>query len=334
MITAPETYGLTAEETLAHRADADVPEGFAAYWEETREAMLAQTPSFAASLNAGANTIMVRSFRDVRVMARVTLPAGKPRAMVVTSHGYGNVAGVFDEDDDAWVEAGFGVCRVRVRGFPPSTLDVADCRGDWILHKLESPADWIARGAVCDVIQAYRAMRWSFGEAIPIVLHGESFGGGLAVIAAAQLRVMGDEPFRLAIGLPSFGDWRWRAGRYCSGAGYAVNVLLDSRRADRVKVVEGMRLLDACLHAPGISCACLAKLAQQDDVVPAPTAAAVYNALGSKEKWRFVTRYGHFEGGLADARRHAVFERILRVFTDPEIDAKQAIEGEKFSLEA
>jgi len=43
-------------------------------------------------------------------------------------------------------------------------------------------------------------------------------------------------------------------------------------------------------------------------VVPAPTAAAVFNALAGDpgRKWRFTVRYGHHDGGVADMRRHAL----------------------------
>ena len=49
-----------------------------------------------------------------------------------------------------------------------------------------------------------------------------------------------------------------------------------------------------------------------------PSAAAIINAISAAQKWRFVTRFGHFEGGLADARRHAIFERIHPAFANPD----------------
>jgi hypothetical protein len=57
-------------------------------------------------------------------------------------------------------------------------------------------------------------------------------------------------------------------------------------------------------------------------VVPAPSAAAVFNALGTPRalKWRYVVRYGHFEGGIRDARAHARFERLAERFLDPAVE--------------
>ena len=161
---------------------------------------------------------------------------------------------------------------------------------------------------------------------MPVTLHGESLGGGLAAIAAAQLSLMNAAPARLILALPSLGDWRWRALRYCNGAGGQINILLDALRGeDRDNLLRGLLLYDAALHARHIAAPTLAKLATCDDVVPAPSAAAIYNAIASTQKWRFVTRFGHFEGGLADARRHAIFERMQVDFAEPDGSPDQVI---------
>ena len=102
-------------------------------------------------------------------------------------------------------------------------------------------------------------------------------------------------------------------------------MLLDALRgATREDMLRGIELFDAAFHAPMIRSPCLCKLAVLDDTVPAPTAAAVYNALGSGQKWRIVTQYGHFDGGLRDARIHAQFERTQVDFLDPKVQLPTA----------
>src|SRR5690606_12115974 len=100
-----------------------------------------------------------------------------------------------------------------------------------------------------DVFQACRAVRnWILGrrgdgvDAEPeptdhplVFLYGESLGGGLAVIAASQLA--GRLPRahfidRLALGLPSLGDWPWRLAHPAQGTGADVAKVLD-HHADR-----------------------------------------------------------------------------------------------------
>ncbi len=320
LLSGPEDYGLTAEETLAHTLSGPPPADFDAFWSEFREEVASLPRTWRNAVDPDEPTeVIISSVRSVRIVARVSCPPGPLAAFrggVITSHGSGAEAS-FPQTPEPWCDHGMVTVRLRVRGYPPSTWDLPDCRWDWILRGIESPETWILRGAVADVIQAFRGLRGWLGDDRPIGIHGESLGGGLAVMAAAQLTAMGDPPHRLAIGLPSFGDWAWRAGRYCNGTGGLVNEFLTTMRQDADRLVERMGLLDAAHHAPRVPAPTLVKLAELDDVVPAPSAASIANALPPDQLWRWITRYGHFEGGLADLRRHAVFERMHPAFLDP-----------------
>lgn len=344
MLSSPDDYGLTAAQTLAHRIDSELPDGFAnafdAHWAAFREAVGLLPLRWQGAIDSPTNQVVIRSLDSVRVVARVTMPepAVAVRGVVVTSHGYADVPEVFEDEPEPWTASGIATVRVRVRGYPPSTMDLPDLRGDWIMHKpplRTNVADaWIVRGAVADVMQAVRCAGAHFGDGIPITLHGESLGGGLATIAAAQLELMREQTSRLILGVPTFGDWRWRATRYCNGSGGQINMLLDALRGDdRDNLLEGLLLYDAALHAPRITVPTLAALALLDDTVPAPTAAAIFNAIASHEKWRFVTRFGHYEGGIAHARRVAMFDRLTVEFADPSRSPEQAIEPHRATLE-
>ena len=141
-------------------------------------------------------------------------------------------------------------------------------------------------------------------------------------MAASQLADV-NEPARLVIGLPTMGDWPWRLAlpenAAEAGAGGRIRRFLLDHPNLRADAMTTLRVFDAAVHARRITCPVLCKLAARDDVVPAPAAAAVFNALGSDPglKWRFVTHYGHFDGGLADLRRHAMFEKVAADFLDP-----------------
>ena len=323
MISEPENYGMTPAQTLAHVSTSEKTQRFDAFWAEFREEVDALPTSWAGEPDPEAATeVVIPSLRSVRVCAQVTLPPTAPRGVVVALHGYA-IDSAFDEDPDAepWAEHGLVTVRLRVRGFPPSVLDIDDCREEWILRGIEAPEAWILRGAVADVVQAVRCARRSFGADLPFGIYGESLGGGLAVMAAAQLQALGAPPFRLAIAMPTFGDWGWRLDRYCNGSGGEVNRWIEAHRdLDRAKFVRTLGLGDASIHAPEVQCPVLCKLAHRDDAVPAPSAAAIFNALASTRKWKFETGYGHYDGGLADLRRHALFGRIHPSFLDPETD--------------
>ncbi len=343
MLSSPVDYGLTVAMTLAQRLDLALPLGFQqafdGHWMAFREAVGNLPVRWQGEIDTTMNQVMIRSLDSVRIAARVTIPDPKStvRGIVVTSHGYADVPESFGEEPEPWTLRDLATVRVRIRGYPPSTIDMPDLRSDWIMHKpplRRAVAEaWIVRGAVADIMQAVRCARAHFGASMPITLHGESLGGGLATMAAAQLALMNQPPQRLILALPSLGDWRWRAGRYCNGAGARINVLLDALRGDdRTQLLEGLLLYDAALHAAHIATPTLAKLATLDDIVPAPSAAAIFNAIASDEKWSFVTRYGHFDGGIANARRHALFERLQVAFADPAHSPGEVMEPHIASL--
>ena len=317
MLSTPESYGLDATATLRHRVDLERPAGFAEHWERFDAAMLAlPRPNWPTA--DPATRVEFVSLDSVRVVGRLTVPEKAPLCgAVVTTHGYLTESPVIADANEAWLERGLAVLELRVRGYDPSTQDLPHIGDEWILRGLESPG-WVVHGAVADVVAAVRALRSVLPAGTPVSMHGESLGGGLAVMAAARLTSMGEPPHRLAIGLPSLGAWTWRRGRYCNGSGGLVNMMLESLRTEAGAVVETMRLADAALHAPDVTCPVLCKLAELDDVVPAPSAAAVYNALSSTERSSFVTPYGHFEGGLANARKHLAFERLVAEFLAPD----------------
>lgn len=325
MISAPEDYGLSAEQTLAHSIAVDPPADFGGFWAEFREEVDTLPRHWQGSLEPGANRVVISSLREVRVVARVTMPDDAPIGVVITTHG-SEAPDDFPEAPEPWTSRGLATVRLRVRGYPPSTMDIEDHRGNWIMQGIESPEAWIVRGAVADVMQAFRGARAAFGADVPIGLHGESLGGGLAVIAAAQLHATGTPPFRMAIALPTFGDWAWREERYCNGAGGQVNFVLDLHRdQQREHVRHTLQLFDAAHHARAIECPVLCKLATLDDTVPAPSSAAILNAIASRRTWVFQTRYGHYDGGLTDLRRHALFERLHPAMLDPRQEPEDAI---------
>ncbi|MBM4108770.1 MAG: hypothetical protein FJ255_08150 [Phycisphaerae bacterium] len=331
----PEDFGLSPVRTLAHVGDATPATMHAAFWKHWTEAVGAIDPELSersAGSAGGARAMTWRSLGGAWVNGLLLRPA-VPRAGLVVLHGYSSPPTLTD-DADRWREParrGLAVLLMRVRGYPESARDTGDLTGGpfgYITHgldgALDSPSDlmrWVVPGAIADVVQAVRGLRATLGGA-PVFIRGESFGGGLGVIAAAVADPWGSVQ-RLAIGLPSLGDWSWRIRRPAlGGAGRHVAEFLRQQGERAGRIVEAIRVCDALVHAPWVGCPVLCKLACLDDVVPAPSAAGVFNALGTvrARKWRYPVRYGHFDGGLRDARAHARFERLCERFLDPGAD--------------
>ena len=333
----PDDFGLTPVQTLSRVAGpARVPH-FNGFWSAWRDPLGSLDPRLTPARDADPSdpdaTHTFESVRSVRIGCTLVPAKGATRATLVTSHGYACSRRLRDEPA-RWAriaERGVAVLAIRLRGFPGSQLDTGDLTAPdqtgcgWITRGLDAPADapeaaldWIVPQAVADLVNALRAVRAEFGPRTPLYLHGESLGAGLGIIAAAQAD---DDarPERLVAALPSLGDWPWRAAHPAGGAGAEVRALLV-RHADRERaLLERIGLADATAHAAMVHAPTLAKLALRDDAVPAPTQAAVYNAVAADpgRKWRFLVQYGHHDGGIADARRHALFEQCVADFLDP-----------------
>lgn len=350
-MNAPEDYGLSPIKTLATVADVTPAPMHTVFWTAWQQAVFSGSEPALIERHGGRSdpsdptaTHEFLSLRSVRIGAALFMPPkGTPtRAGLVALHGYERPP-VLAGEGERWEHLrrrGVAVLCVRVRGFAGSMADVPQMVGwplGWITFGLDAPmaraSDLAAAGmawslpqGVADVVNACRALSRHIGHEKPMFLHGESFGGGLAVLAAAACEHATERPMlieRMAIGLPTLGDWPWRLARKCRGAlpgvSAEVEAFLTMHAARREHMVQMLRLADAVVHAPKARAATLCKLAERDDVVPAPTAAAVFNALAADpgRKWRFVTPFGHYDGGLRNARRHAMFDLAVDSFLDP-----------------
>lgn len=330
----PDDFGLNPRETLCHSADPTPPPGFVQFWSSWRSNLWSQpvgfepwTPSRGIDPGATGLTHVLRSAGDIRIGCRITEPGPavrQPRGIVITSHGYQVNPQEPLIDQPRWPAAGLAHIQIRFRGYPGSQMDTGDWTHDppgYVTRGIESPGTSVLSGCVADLVNAARAARARYGDDVPISLHGESFGAGIAVVAASMLAGT-DMPARLALALPTLGDWSWRLKhKAVAGIGLDVARYTTGTPDHADTALATLRLYDSVVHARRVSCPLVCKLAERDEIVPAPTAAAVYNALGSdpSRKWRFITCFGHFSGSEANAdlRRHATFERLIVEFLDP-----------------
>ncbi len=349
----PDDFGLPGVRTFAHVGDPTPAADHSVFWNHWYAAVTAEQPAIRRRVTEDPSDPTVTHEFDsggaggVRIGGRLILPPDGRRVKSGLVVVHGTSPRECAVEDARWrraAERGVMVFAIRLRGFPGSQRETGDLRtpdavgAGWIGRGLDAPTqdDWIVPHAAADVVNACRALRaWLHGQAgdgvdaepestdHPLVaLYGESLGGGLAVIAAAQLA--GRLPRahyidRLALSLPSLGDWPWRFHQRPCGSGADIEKILTHHAARRDELVARVRLCDAVVHATKVRRPTLARLAVKDDVVPAPTAAAVFNAIDADpaRKWRFLVPYGHIDGGITNARRHALFERCLADFLDP-----------------
>lgn len=322
---------------LAHVGDPTPPSGFLQFWSGLAERLWGPTCTFqeltqrtAAEREGGAKGIThtVTSCDSVRVGVRIIPPAsGKPRGVVITLHGYSVDPELAFPATSAWVNHGLTTIALRVRGYPGSRFDTGDLCSDnrgYAGQHLDHPFKWNIAGAVTDVVATFRAAREMFGDAMPISLHGDSFGGGLATIAASAIS-MRDGLYRLAIGVPTLGHWTWRLKQEPTpgSLGHQVKRAMEARPDQHDTMLQTLRLYDAVVHARRVTCPVVCKLAIRDPIVPPMSAAAIFNALASGPglKWRYSVEYGHTPATnpetRADVRRHAEYEMLIGEFLDP-----------------
>lgn len=338
----PDDFGLDWVKTLAHVSAACRCRMHGAFWQQWHRSIEDHEPRLEpiSSEDDPSDPTATHTFAGVagaRIGCRVALPDGPVRAITLLLHGYDNTPTMGESVDRTPVAPHVATIAMRARGFAGSRAGVgnlSDSELGWITTGLERPPEdghhvssWCVSHAVADLLLAVRAARRSLGLQLPVYIRGESFGGGLGVVGAARACAMlcthpEQKIDRIAVGLPTLGDWRWRLERLHAqslGAGGQVKRYLMASGAAAEEIMRLLDLFDSALHAEHVDCPALVKVAVRDEVVPAPAQSSVYNALGTPPglKGRFVTRYGHFDGGLTDLRRHALFERMCADFLDP-----------------
>jgi len=348
----PEDYGLSGVQTFAHIGDPTPSPDHSVFWKQWYTRLIDDSPVLRnRTVSDDSDPSATHEFiseNGVRIGCVLVLPANKRpvRASLVTAHGYTHAA-TLQDSKRRWqniADTGVAILIMRLRGYPGSQIGIGDqttldqLGAGWIGRGFagEKHNEWILPGAVADVCNACRVMRNALlhrDTDAPIAvdptidhpgvyLTGTSLGGGISTIAAAQLigKLSGESIVdRLAVALPSLGAWNWRLAHRLSGTTTEIEKVLTHHQDRRAELINRLRLCDAVVHGRKVRVPTLGMLARKDDVAPAPSAAAVFNSIDSDpgRKWRFVVPYGHFDGGIGNARRHALFERVMIDFFDP-----------------
>jgi len=343
----PDDFGMNDIATLAHVADTRRAGDHTPFWnawdDQVKQGVPVLTTRADVDQSDPTATHEFQSLRHVRVGGFLVSPRSpdQVRAGLVVLHGY-EVSDPLERQASRWAplaDRGVATLLIRLRGYPGSQLDTGPLESPWglITHGLDAcvgadphPESWIVSRWTADVVLACVVLRQYLSKRagrphIPLFLRGDSLGGGLAVLAIARLAGMLGDPCpvqRLVLANPSLADWTWRACLpvdRARGAGGDLARFVRDIGAQGPDVLAALRLFDPVVHARRVQCPTLCRLALRDEIVPAPTSAAVFNALGASrsDRYRFVTRYGHHDGGIAEARRHTLFERCCDEFLDP-----------------
>lgn len=198
-----------------------------------------------------------------------------PRPLIISSHGYNSSCNPVLAARHASTSGADLFC-FDVRGCGRSRAACEPNPRGFILSGLANPQTCILRGAVCDYVRAAEVARLvQGGESGPLIFHGRSFGGGLALMAQAVSR----QAAYLPIAVPTFG---WAAGRrrlVTAGSGLEINLYLQDHPSEETTVMNTLSYFDTMNFADQVGCRALVGVGRRDAIVPPETVYAVVNHM-------------------------------------------------------
>ena len=197
----------------------------------------------------------------------------EPRPLIVHTHGYNSQYDIMLN----WARAGCHVCGIDVRGFGRSA-GIPLARKGWVLTGIEAPQTSIIRGAVADVWQAIAVARELLGWRISrTTLTGFSFGGGLAIMAAA----FDPHANLLVAGQPTFGWHSERLRLSTAGSSAEIRHYLDNNPDLAARALQTLGYFDALHFATRVQKPTVIGAGLDDDVVPSRSVMGIASRLTS-----------------------------------------------------
>lgn len=263
------------------------PADFSDFWNETLQQLARQATNVQVKHSEtradglSLRRLSYQSLSGVVIQAYfLSWDAQPQRPLVIHTHGY---KGQCDEMWQ-WAERGLHVFGFDIRGMGRSRAALPDISTHgYILTGIESQAQSILRGAVCDFIRAHEVARELLGgQPERSIFYGYSFGGALALMAAAITQI----PDLLVSGVPTLG---WAEGRrelVQNGSGQEINEYLASYPEQTAQVMQVLTYFDTMNFADLLTCPVLVGLGLRDSVVPAATVYAIINHFNCRHEIR------------------------------------------------
>jgi len=255
------------------------PDDFLDFWRDTASTTAAIDPEPVlgepepARPGLELRRVRYRSLHGVEIRGYLARPvSGQSCPLIVHAHGYDDRYEVMLD----WADRGIAVFGFDARGFGRSA-DAADVsEHGYVVTGIHAPEASILRGAVADYLQAVAVARQlCAGQVTRTVCQGFSFGGALALMAAALL----PDPDLVAVGQPTLG---WHAERRrvaLGGSTLQLNRFLDRFRWQRDQVLATLEYFDTVHFASLVRAPALVGIGLDDDIVPSRTVLAVVNHM-------------------------------------------------------
>ena len=261
------------------KPNTDRPPGFLGFWDSAVAELAAIAPETdivrarAPDDGLELQRLVYTSLGGVRIQGYLLRPiSGRSRPLVVHAHGYEDRYELQVE----WARLGLNVLGFDVRGSGRSAAAVSISEDGYLLTGIESPATSILRGAVADFLQSVRvATELLDGDFGTLTYYGFSFGGALALMAAAMSR----DADLVVLGQPTFGWNEERRRLALGGSALQIRQYVEKFRWRHDEVTETLRYFDTLNFAPLIRAPALVGIGLDDDVVPSRTVLAIVNHM-------------------------------------------------------
>ena len=255
------------------------PPGFLGFWDSTvaELAQIAPNPEILSSRTGDdrltLHHLAYRSLGGTRIRGYLLRPiSGQPCPLVVHAHGYRDR---YEHRLD-WARRGLNVFGFDARGFGRSASANTVSEDGYLLTGIESPATSILRGAVADYLQAARVARQLLEDDVgTLVFYGFSFGGALALMAAAN----SSDADLVVLGQPTFGWNEERRRLALGGSALEVKQYVEKYRWRHDTVNDTLKYFDTLNFAPLVRAPTLVGIGLDDDVVPSRTVLAIVNHM-------------------------------------------------------
>ncbi|MGL6259535.1 acetylxylan esterase [Vibrio sp. WXL210] len=285
------------------------PSGFEDFWQQKYQEA-AQVSTHLSLQDSGVTTQRWRVFNcyydsteGVRIGGWLLLPlCGGVEAAVIYGHGYGGL----HAPDTSWALDNTAILMPCIRGISRSRYPGVSDDPYWhVLHHIQDPHQYIIGGCVQDIWCGISALLTLFpGIEQAIGYAGDSFGGGLGVIATAfDLRIT-----RGHFHVPTFGNTQLRLTMPTVGSTQA---LIDFK--DKALLAKTLPYFDTSVAARYLTQPTHWGLALFDPFVAPPGQFSAFNACLSPKKLT-VLDAGHFDYQGKVQQLRAMKQNVHRFF--------------------
>ena len=288
------------------------PKDFNAFWQRAYQQTLAINPTIELRDTGNCHEhwkiydLYFQSTNSVKIGGWLLVPANHVvQQTLIVAHGYGGREG----PDFHLPFPNAAIFFPCARGISRSAKPPISQQPYWhVIHDVDKKNQYILKGCVEDLWLSVSVLETLYPHLINKTgLIGNSFGGGIGILALAQDKRIAKAHFNV----PTFGNHKLRLRIPTTGSGKS---LQDFYRKEPYKLIRTIRYYDAAFAASAITVPVHFALALRDPMVTPPGQFAIYNQINSN-KQLYVLDAGHDSYPTQEQQNKELMEEVKLFFT-------------------